>query len=120
MKFLDPSPVLFVEKLGKLNNKVGKRNVCFGNNIKKLLFIYSSTCNLFIFLMFFNRYKEAVPITNPELLSKIHQTNRVQYIYDVVFPAPCLYEDNVLSALTSFLFFNRVEIVTLIQVIIDR
>lgn len=62
-----------------------------------------------------SRYKEAVPITNPELLSKIHQTNRVQYIYDVVFPAPCLYEDNVLSALTSFLFFNRVEIVTLIQ-----
>ena len=63
------------------------------------------------------RFKEVIPMSNPELVSKIHQTYRVQYIRDVFLPTPSLYEDNVLSALSSFIFFNKVEIVTLIQVI---
>lgn len=62
------------------------------------------------------RFKEVISITNPELLAKIHQTHRVQYIQDVVLPAPSMFEDNMLSALSSFIFFNKVEIVTLIQV----
>ncbi|GLH05730.1 Serine/threonine-protein phosphatase 4 regulatory subunit 3 [Gryllus bimaculatus] len=61
------------------------------------------------------RYKEVIPITNPELLAKIHQTYRVQYIQDVVLPTPSVFEDNMLSTLSSFIFFNKVEIVTLIQ-----
>ncbi|XP_074103855.1 serine/threonine-protein phosphatase 4 regulatory subunit 3 flfl isoform X2 [Cotesia typhae] len=61
------------------------------------------------------RFKQAIPITNPELLAKIHQTYRVQYIQDVVLPTPSVFEDNMLSTLSSFIFFNKVEIVTLIQ-----
>jgi Component of IIS longevity pathway SMK-1 len=57
-----------------------------------------------------------VPINNPELLAKIHQTYRVQYIQDVVLPTPSVIEENILSTLSSFIFFNKVEIVTLIQV----
>ncbi|XP_044728570.1 serine/threonine-protein phosphatase 4 regulatory subunit 3A isoform X2 [Chrysoperla carnea] len=61
------------------------------------------------------RFKEAIPIRNKELLSKIHQTFRVQYIQDVVLPTPSVFEDNMLSTLSSFIFFNKVEIVTLLQ-----
>ncbi|XP_050543788.1 serine/threonine-protein phosphatase 4 regulatory subunit 3A isoform X2 [Daktulosphaira vitifoliae] len=62
-----------------------------------------------------SRFKEVIMITNMELLNKIHQTHRVQYIQDVVLPTPSVFEDNMLSALNSFIFFNKVEIVTLIQ-----
>lgn len=65
---------------------------------------------------FYFRFKEVILITNLELLNKIHQTHRVQYIQDVVLPTPSVFEDNMLSALSSFIFFNKVEIVTLIQV----
>lgn len=58
-----------------------------------------------------------MPINNSELLAKIHQTYRVQYIQDVVLPTPSVIEENILSTLSSFIFFNKVEIVTLIQVI---
>ena len=56
-----------------------------------------------------------IKINNPELLSKIHQTYRVQYIQDVVLPTPSVFEENMLSTLSSFIFFNKVEIVSLIQ-----
>nr|CAG4651615.1 EOG090X01QS [Triops cancriformis] len=62
-----------------------------------------------------SRFKEVIPITNPELLAKIHQTYRVQYIQDVVLPPPSVFEENMLSTLSSFIFFNKVEIVSLIQ-----
>lgn len=61
------------------------------------------------------KFKEVIPITNAELLSKIHQTYRVQYIQDVVLPTPSVFEENMLSTLSSFIFFNKVEIVTMIQ-----
>lgn len=61
------------------------------------------------------KFKEAIPIRNQDLLSKIHQTFRVQYIQDVVIPTPSVFEDNMLSTLTSFIFFNKVEIVSLVQ-----
>lgn len=61
------------------------------------------------------RFKQAIPITNAELLAKIHQTFRVQYIQDVVLPTPSVFEDNILNTLSSFIFFNKVEIVSLIQ-----
>merc|ERR1712013_148139 len=57
---------------------------------------------------------QVIPITNTELLSKIHQTYRVQYIQDVVLPTPSVFEENMLSTLSSFVFFNKVEIVSLI------
>lgn len=67
------------------------------------------------YLKTISKFKEVIPISNPELLAKIHQTYRVQYIQDVVLPTPSVFEDNMLSTLSSFIFFNKVEIVTLIQ-----
>ncbi|XP_050407275.1 serine/threonine-protein phosphatase 4 regulatory subunit 3A isoform X1 [Patella vulgata] len=61
------------------------------------------------------KFKEVVPISNPELLIKIHQTYRVQYIQDVILPTPSVFEENMLSSLSSFIFFNKVEIVSMIQ-----
>uniref|UniRef100_A0A2C9JIX6 Uncharacterized protein n=1 Tax=Biomphalaria glabrata TaxID=6526 RepID=A0A2C9JIX6_BIOGL len=64
------------------------------------------------------KFKEVVPMTNSELETKIHQTYRVQYIQDVILPTPSVFEENMLSSLSSFIFFNKVEIVSMIQVII--
>ncbi|XP_041968901.1 serine/threonine-protein phosphatase 4 regulatory subunit 3 isoform X2 [Aricia agestis] len=61
------------------------------------------------------KFREAIPIKNKDLLAKIHQTYRVQYIQDIVLPTPTVFEDNLLSTLTSFIFFNKVEIVKLIE-----
>ncbi|TMW50951.1 hypothetical protein DOY81_003952 [Sarcophaga bullata] len=62
------------------------------------------------------KFREAVPIKNQNLLAKIHQTFRVQYIQDIILPTPSVFvEDNMLNTLSSFIFFNKVEIVTLIQ-----
>ncbi len=35
-------------------------------------------------------------------------------VQDVVLPAPSVFEENMLSTLSSFVFFNKVEIVSLI------
>ena len=62
------------------------------------------------------KFKEVIPISNQELVHKIHQTYRVQYIQDVILPTPSVFEENMLSTLSSFIFFNKVEIVSMIQV----
>ncbi len=62
------------------------------------------------------KFKEVIPLNNPELEQKIHQTYRVQYIQDVILPTPSVFEENMLSTLSSFIFFNKVEIVSMIQV----
>ncbi|OTF81076.1 serine/threonine-protein phosphatase 4 regulatory subunit 3-like [Euroglyphus maynei] len=67
------------------------------------------------FLRNVSRFKEVIPLSKSELVSKIHQTYRVQYIQDVIMPSPSIFEDNMLSTLSSLLFFNKIEIVTLIQ-----
>ena len=61
-------------------------------------------------------FKEVIPLSNTELVQKIHQTFRVQYIQDVILPQPSVFEENMLSTLSSFIFFNKVEIVGLLQV----
>ncbi|XP_063047512.1 serine/threonine-protein phosphatase 4 regulatory subunit 3-like isoform X3 [Engraulis encrasicolus] len=61
------------------------------------------------------KFKEVVPITDSELRQKIHQTYRVQYIQDIILPTPSVFEENFLSTLTSFIFFNKVEIVSMLQ-----
>lgn len=62
------------------------------------------------------KFREAIPIRSADLLAKIHQTYRVQYIQDIILPTPSVFvEDNMLNTLSSFIFFNKVEIVTLIQ-----
>ena len=61
-------------------------------------------------------FKEIIPITNPDIINKIHQTYRVQYIYDTILPPPTVFEENMLSSVSSFIFFNKIEIVTHLQV----
>ncbi|XP_078260993.1 serine/threonine-protein phosphatase 4 regulatory subunit 3B isoform X1 [Rhinoraja longicauda] len=61
------------------------------------------------------KFKEVIPITDTELKQKIHQTYRVQYVQDIILPTPSVFEENFLSALTSFIFFNKVEIVSMLQ-----
>lgn len=62
------------------------------------------------------KFREAIPIKNQDLLAKIHQTYRVQYIQDIILPTPSVFAEDILpNTLSSFIFFNKVEIVTLIQ-----
>ena len=61
-------------------------------------------------------FKEVIPFHNPDLVHKIHQTYRVQYIQEVILPTPSVFEENILSTLNSFVFYNKVEIVGMIQV----
>jgi protein phosphatase 4 regulatory subunit 3 len=61
------------------------------------------------------RFKEVIPLENPELYQKIQQMYKVQYIQDVILPSPSVFEDNILNTLQSFVFFNKLEIVNLIQ-----
>lgn len=61
-------------------------------------------------------FREVLPITNQDLLNKIHQTYKVQYIQDVILPTPSVFEENMLSTVSSFIFFNKVDIVNMIQV----
>lgn len=61
------------------------------------------------------KFREVLPIRNEELRRKIHQTFRVQYVQEVCLPVPSIFEENLLTVLTSFLFFNRVDIVTFLQ-----
>lgn len=61
-------------------------------------------------------FKEIIPITNSDVINKIHQTYRVQYICDAILPPPSVFEDNMLASVNSFILFNRIEIVTHLQV----
>lgn len=62
------------------------------------------------------KFKEVIPFANSDLVQRIHQTYRAQYIQDVILPTPSVFEENMLSALSSFIFFNKIEIVSMIQV----
>ncbi|XP_021094249.1 serine/threonine-protein phosphatase 4 regulatory subunit 3B [Heterocephalus glaber] len=61
------------------------------------------------------RLKEVIPITNSELRQKIHQTYRIQYIHDILLPKPSISEENLLPSLKNFIFFNKIEIVNMLQ-----
>ena len=61
-------------------------------------------------------HREVVPFNNPRLLNKIHQTYQVMYIQEVILPTPSLFEENMMSALNSFVLFNKVDIINTIQV----
>ncbi|XP_052767178.1 serine/threonine-protein phosphatase 4 regulatory subunit 3A-like isoform X3 [Mya arenaria] len=61
------------------------------------------------------KFKEVIPFSNQELVNKIHQTFRVQYIQDVILPTPSVFDENMMSSLTSFIYFNKVEIVSMVQ-----
>jgi protein phosphatase-4 regulatory subunit 3 len=54
-----------------------------------------------------SKFREVLPISSEELKAKIHQTYRVQYVQDVCLPAPSLFEENLLTVLTSHLFLTE-------------
>ena len=60
-------------------------------------------------------FKEVIPLNNSELVQRIHQLYRIQYIQDVILPTPTVFEETMLSTLTSYIFFMKAEIVTAIQ-----
>jgi protein phosphatase-4 regulatory subunit 3 len=66
----------------------------------------------------FNRakFKEVLPITSQELKDKITETFRLQYLHDTCLPAPSIFEENLLSTLSSTIFFNRIDIVSKLMV----
>ncbi|KAI1446830.1 DUF625-domain-containing protein [Annulohypoxylon stygium] len=59
------------------------------------------------------RYKEVVRIEDSQILKKIHQTYRLQYLKDVVLAR--ILDDNTFSVLNSLIFFNQVDIVQHLQ-----
>ncbi|CAG0918241.1 unnamed protein product [Notodromas monacha] len=59
-------------------------------------------------------FRQIVPTVNKELNAKIHQTYRAQYLHDVALPTPSFFEDST-STLSSFIFFNKVDIVNMVQ-----
>lgn len=59
-------------------------------------------------------FNEVIPISNEELLHKIHQTYRAQYIKDILVPIPSLFDEGM-STLSSFIYFNKLEICSLIK-----
>lgn len=62
-----------------------------------------------------SEFRDVIEFSNPDLLSKIHQTYKVQYIQEVILPTPSLFEENMMCALNSIVLFNKAEIVNAIQ-----
>nr|XP_024382924.1 serine/threonine-protein phosphatase 4 regulatory subunit 3-like isoform X3 [Physcomitrium patens] len=58
-------------------------------------------------------FKEAVPIRDPVILSKIHQTYRIGYIKDVILFR--VLDDPTFASLNSIILFNNVSVVTALQ-----
>lgn len=60
-----------------------------------------------------SNYREAVPIASPDVLVKIHQTYRLQFLKDVVLARSL--EDATLSIINSIIFFNQNDIISYMQ-----
>ncbi|KAG0578678.1 hypothetical protein KC19_4G041700 [Ceratodon purpureus] len=58
-------------------------------------------------------FKEAVPIRDPAILSKIHQTYRIGYIKDVILPR--VLDDQTFATMNSIMLFNNVSVVSSLQ-----
>jgi len=59
------------------------------------------------------KFKEVIPFNNPELVERIHQTFRMQYMKDVVLPR-CL-DELTFATINSLIYVNNVEIVSKIM-----
>ncbi|XVE65535.1 hypothetical protein DITRI_Ditri08aG0007400 [Diplodiscus trichospermus] len=58
-------------------------------------------------------YKEAIPIKNPMVLSKIHQTYRVSYLKDVVLAR--VVDEATVSSLSSIVHSNNAIVISLLK-----
>ncbi|XP_075812894.1 protein PPP4R3C1-like [Microtus pennsylvanicus] len=61
------------------------------------------------------KFKEVMPITHSKLKQKIHQTYRMQYIHDILLPVSTKFQEDWLSDLTSFIFSNKIEIISMLH-----
>ncbi|GAB1302951.1 Protein PPP4R3C [Apodemus speciosus] len=61
------------------------------------------------------KFKEVLPIIHSELRQKIQQTYRMQYVHDIMIPTPSIFEANLLSDITTMIFFNKIDIITMLQ-----
>jgi len=59
------------------------------------------------------RFKEVVPFHDPALVTKIHQTFRLQYIKDVVLAK--ILDDGTCATINAMIFYNQIEIIGHIQ-----
>ncbi|KAH9817343.1 component of IIS longevity pathway SMK-1-domain-containing protein [Melampsora americana] len=55
------------------------------------------------------RFKQVVPIKDPTITSKIHQTYRLQYFKDIILAR--ILDDSTFSIINSMIFFNQIDIV---------
>lgn len=53
-------------------------------------------------------FKEVVPIEDPTVRAKIHQTYRMGYLKDVVLPR--VLDDSTFATLSSLMLFNNIEV----------
>ncbi|KAI6654914.1 Serine/threonine-protein phosphatase 4 regulatory subunit 3A-like isoform X2 [Oopsacas minuta] len=60
-------------------------------------------------------FKDVIPITNTELLTKIHLMYKMQYIQDAILPAPSMFEENLMNALAQYILFQKIEIIEMIE-----
>ena len=58
-------------------------------------------------------FKQVVPIQDPAICAKIHQTYRIGYLKDVILPRAL--DDATFGTLTSIMLFNNVEVVLALQ-----
>ncbi|CAK9138918.1 unnamed protein product [Ilex paraguariensis] len=58
-------------------------------------------------------FKEAIPIKDPVVLSKIHQTYRVSYLKDVVLPR--VLDDATVANLNSIIYANNAHVISLLK-----
>ncbi|WVO25196.1 uncharacterized protein IAS62_006586 [Cryptococcus decagattii] len=59
------------------------------------------------------RFREVVPIPDPIIRNKIHQTYRLLFLKDVVLAR--VLDDSAFNILNGFIFFNQVDIINYIQ-----
>jgi protein phosphatase-4 regulatory subunit 3 len=59
------------------------------------------------------KFKQVIPITHKDIISKINLTYRVQYLKDVVIAR--LMDDGIFSTFNSIIFYNHLEILTYIS-----
>ncbi|XP_050998173.1 protein PPP4R3C-like [Acomys russatus] len=120
-----------IEGLHYLHNII--RGILFLNNTSLFKIMFSDECIMDVvgcleydphldqpkrhreFLTQNAKFKEVFPITHTKLRQKIHQTYRMQYIHDILLPTPSIFEKHLLSDLSTFIFFNKMEIITMLQ-----
>jgi protein phosphatase-4 regulatory subunit 3 len=58
------------------------------------------------------KFKQVVPIRDPQIVARIHQNFRVLYFKDQILKHTCALDDAIFQTLNHLKFFNDVEIVT--------